>query len=222
MLLSKLVFLCVKNVIYLDDSSFNYPGFCKGDFDNDNNYSTAINNVFSPLNEAISRLQDLDKIPYVVGEVQPNEERIVDLSSLEKKPRRIVGLAVTDQFGNYKKLAFTMFGKDKLRIKSSYSTFSTKFYVEYQEHIETFSSFNIVPLEEDGTDNNIDLFETYGIDEAMSNYIMEYVQGKLQEPIAPELANMHLTRAESYFNNLKDAIKNFPQQVVEKVYTMDD
>ena len=222
MLLSKLVFLCVKNVIYLNDTSFNYPGFCSGDFDNNIDYVTNINNVFSPLNEAIARLQDLDKIPYVVEEIAPSEDRTIDLSLLEKQPRQIIGVAVVDTYGNYRKLAFTMFGKDKIRIKSPYSSFETKIYVEFKEEIETFSKLDILPLEEDGTDNNIDLFKKYGIDEAMSNYIMEYVQGKLLEPIAPELANMHITRSESYFNNLRTAIKSFPQSRVELLYTMDD
>ena len=226
MLLSKLVFLSVKNVIYLSDTSFNYHGFCDGDFDNDIDYATNINNVFSPLNEAIARLQDLDKIPYVVEEVKPSEDKIIDLKELKKKPRYVVGVAVVDIFGNYRKLAFTMFGKDKVRIKSNYSTFSgNKIYIEYKENIETFSREDIVPIKEvegEVIDYNIDLLEEYGIDEAMTNYIMEYVQGKLLEPIAPELANMHVTRAEAYFNNLRTAIKSFPQQSTELKYAIGD
>jgi len=220
MLLSKLAFLAVKNVIYLNDTSFNYVGFCNEDFDNDIDYVTNINNVWSPINEAISRLQDLDKIPYLVEEVEPSVDRIIDLSTLSKQPRRIIGVAVVDANGNYEKLAFSMFGRKQIRLKSSYPTFNVKFYVEYNENIPTFSKDNISKVTSE-EDENIDLFEEYGIDEAMSNYIMEYAQGKLLEPLAPELANMHITRAEAYFNNLPVAKKNFPQQRVERLYGMD-
>ena len=217
MLLSKLVFLAVKNVIYLNDTSFNYEDFCAGDFDNDIDYATNINNVFSPLNEAISRLSDLDRIPYLCDEVTPSADRIVELSALSKKPRRIVGVAVVDRNGNYRKLAFTMFGRNQLRIKTPYSTVFNKFFVEYVENIPTFSKSDIVELS-NGVDNNIDLYDEFGIDEAMANYIMEYVQGKLLEPLAPDLANMHVTRAEAYFNNLAIAKKNFPQEVAYSQY----
>ena len=223
MLLSKLVFLSVKNVIYLNDPSFNYDGFCAGDFDNDIDYATNINNVFSPLNEAIARLQDLERIPYLVDEVQPSADRIIDLSTLTRKPRRIVGVAVVDRYGNYVKLAFSPFGKNKIRINSAYSTIFNKIFVEYAENIPVFSKNDIVEtkiVDDEVVDNNIDLFEQYGIDDAMSNYVMEYVQGKLLEPLAPDLANMHVTRAEAYFNNLSIAKKNFPQQVTQSKYRM--
>lgn len=263
MLLSKLVFLSVKNVIYLDDTSFNYEGFINGDFDNDVDYATNINNVFSPLNEAIGRLSDLERIPYIVEEVfsetyyqiwqykeyyfypgiyktreeaekaiadnnytfamvkerkQRSNENIIDLSKLSRAVRRVINVGAVNSSGDYRKLGHVMFGKNKVRITSPISSFE-EIFIEYKENIPSFSRMDIVPLEEDGiVDNNIDLFEEYGIDEQMSNYIMEYVQGKLLEPLAPELANMHITRAEAYFNNIGTVQSSFPQASTEHKY----
>ena len=215
MLLSKLVFLSVKNVIYLDDTSFNYEGFINGDFDNDIDYATNINNVFSPLNEAISRLSDLDKIPYIVDQV-PIENCVINLDDCSRKVKKVINIAQVGSDGSYKKLGHVMFGRNGVRVVSPYSTINT-FYVEYKEKIPAFSEEDIVPIV-DGQDNNIDLNAEYGIDDAMSNYIMEYVQGKLLEPLAPELANMHITRAEAYFNNIVSAQTSFPQQMVDREY----
>lgn len=221
MLLSKLVFLCVKNVIYLNDTSFNYEGFVDGDFDNDIDYATNINNVFSPLNEAITRLSDLERIPYIVDEVEVEQDKTIDLTKCSKKIRHVLNVAQVGEDGSFRKLGHVMFGKNKVRIVSPFSTFFSKIYIEYKENIPAFSRLDIAPVEEkDGefVDNNIDLNDKYGIDDGMCNYIMEYVQGKLLEPIAPDLANMHITRAETYFSNIDTVKQSFPQIDVEKKY----
>ena len=61
---------------------------------------------------------------------------------------------------------------------------------------------------------------TYYIEntDGMCNYIMEYVMGKLTEQISPEIANMHITRAEQYFNGLKPNNSNLTQHSVKSVY----
>lgn len=213
MLLSKLVFLSVKNVIYLNDPSFNYDGFLQEDFDNDIDYAQNINNVFTPLNEAITRLSDLERIPYIVEEVKVESDRTIDLTKCEHKIRRVVNVAQVGTDGSFVKLGHVMFGKNKVRITSPFSSYN-KIYIEYKQDIPAFSR---VDFEED-----IDLSEEYGIDEAMTNYIMEYVQGKLSEPLAPELANMHITRAETYFSNIPTVQSSFPQINVEKLYRIGD
>ena len=224
MLLSKLVFLCVKNVIYLDDDSFNYDGFLQEDFDSDIDYATNINNVFSPLNEAISRLNDLERIPYQIREVHIAADRTIDLSVCKRTVgnhevgvKRVVGVAQINSNGTYKKLAHTSFGKDKIRVISPYSPTSAIF-VEYKENIPVFDRTDLVSVQPDEEDENIDLFNEFGIDEGMAQFIIEYVQGKLLEPIAPELANMHITRAEAYFANIGAVQPSFPQQRVETTY----
>lgn len=227
MLLSKLVFLCIKNVIYLDDSSFNYDGFLQEDFDNDIDYATNINNVFSPLNEAISRLNDLERIPYQIHEVHIAADRTIDLSVCQRQVgnhnvgvKRVVGVAQIFADGSYKKLAHTSFGKGKVRVISPFSTagLNSKIFVEYKENIPVFERGDLVQVQVGEEDTNIELFEEFGIDEGMAQFIIEYVQGKLLEPIAPELANMHITRAEAYFANIGAVQPSFPQQSVEKTY----
>ena len=225
MLLSKLVFLAVKNVVYLDDNSFNYEDFIKGNFDNDIDYAANINNVFSPLNEAISRLSDLERIPYIVTEATVNSDLTINLTSFGNQVKEVKNVAVIGTDGSYRKLAHRMFGKDKVRIVSPFTTFNNKVYIEYKENIPSFSIIDIEPLQiVDGVvnDNNIDLYLAYGITNSMCDFIMEYVQGKLLEPIAPELANAHITRAEAYFSNINPTQSSFPQQVVEKKYEIGD
>ena len=58
----------------------------------------------------------------------------------------------------------------------------------------------------------------YGINDSMCNYIMEYVMGRLTEQISPEIANMHITRAEQYFANIKPNNSNLTQRQVKNVY----
>ena len=221
MLLSKLVFLCVKNVIYLNDTSFNYYGFVKGDFNNDIDYDININNVFSPLNEAISRLSDLERIPYVVEQVQTG--KIIDLSTLTREVKEVINVAQVHSDGSYHKLHHVMFGRDKVRIVSPINCHDP-IYVEYKENIKEFDKTDIVPIVEDplegDLDLNIDLYKEYGINNTIANYIIEYVQGKLLEPIAPELANMHITRAEAYFANIAVAKTSFPQLVNATKYVI--
>ena len=69
MLLSRLVYNAIKSVKYLDDKNFTYDGFKKGDFDDDVDYSSEINNVYDSLNRVIHELSDAHKIPFKVAKV---------------------------------------------------------------------------------------------------------------------------------------------------------
>lgn len=288
MLLSKLVYLCIKNVVYLNDASFNYKDFVNGEFDNDIDYSMSINNVFSPLNEAISRLSDLNRIPFIIEKVitiekvtylkrkyfRPNigvskvyqpigtenvdvsfnevkdtlyingvlnseypvivlyddgvisnfttdkftvsktEEKEIDLNQFSTIVKEVIGVAQ-----NNKSLIFKQKYIDSIAILSPIIS-SEPIYVEYKEDIKTFNRDDICPIEEDEVDNNIDLRERYGISESACSFIMEYVQGKLLEPMAPELSNLHITRAENYFSNLQPAKSFTSQNVTYKKYVI--
>ena len=66
------------------------------------------------------------------------------------------------------------------------------------------------------------ILKEYGITDSMCNYIIEYVKGKLFEQENPDVANMHITRAEQYFNNIKPSTSAFSQQVVRTVYGVGD
>lgn len=227
MLLSKLVYLSVKNVLYYSDSSFTYDAFLEGNFDSDPDYATNINNVFLPLNEALARLNDLNRIPYKIQEIEfdsDEEEYNVDLTTeiLDDDENTVNVKEVVDVGvfvdGIALRIPFIPFGLNKIHIEAS----CTPIYVEYKEDIPMFSIDDLVERETDDdgnvVDDNIDLRVKYGITEAMSNYIIEYIQGKLLEPIAPELANMHLTRAETYFSNFPTVDATFRQKSVARKF----
>lgn len=212
MLLSKLVYYIVKNVKYLEDLGFIYESFKVGDFDNDLDYINSINNVFTPLNEAIHRLSDRNKIPNITMQVNA-VNGVVDFSKIDKKIKKIISV-FTLYKDKYLCCPFKYLGQYKILVNSK----TPWVYIEFKEDIKNFEKidFNYKDKEEyDGT-NDIDLSE-YGINETMISYIIEYCQGKLMETIAPEIANMHITRSEQYFNDLEDFSRNFHQEQITKI-----
>lgn len=223
MLLSKLVYLCVKNVLYLADSSFTYEAFLEGDFNNDSDYATNINNVFSPLNQALARLNDLERIPYKVDVISYRDivNNVLDYSKLSASVSDVINV-VQEYEGEYRNLAFRQFGSNKILITDYFKESSEyPILVEYKQELPYFGISDIKEVELVNAvfvDDNIDLKATYGISESASNYVMEYVQGRLLEPIAPDLANMHISRAEQYFAGLKANTSMFHQDQVENIY----
>lgn len=254
MRLSELVFLSVKNVNYFDDDSMTYNEFMqtylKGS-DNYTDYSVAISNVFTPLNEAIARLSDLEKIPYKVVEVAQDklENMLLNIKNLGVNIKEVISVARSD---TYEKLPFAPYGVDKIRLLrpharvgalgiyianddygqiTYFGNASLPLILEYKEEIPTFDKtfIDYVDADEDNEFDSEDELELnpkdkdmseYGINGTMCQYIIEYCQGKLEEQIAPDLALMHLTRAEQYFNNLSTVKSAFVQQVVHKKYTI--
>ena len=235
MKLSKLVFLCVKNVLYLNDSSFNYMSFLRQDFDADPDYDTNINNVFTPLNEAIARLSDLERIPYKLEQVKfESNSKTIDLKNLTQVSEDKVAIKVKEvcgvgQFLNGRPflLAYKQIG-DKVIVIDDLADRSQPVYIEYKEDIPYFDRDNIPAKDPDTQDvrvdtsgnptPDVDLKEEYGLNDSMCNFVIEYVKGKLEEPIAPDIANMHLTRAEAYFSNIRTVRPVFVQRVVRNYY----
>ncbi len=85
MQLSKLVYEVVKNVKYLEDTGFTYEAFVRGEYDNDLDYKNSINNAFSPINEAIHRLSDRNKIKHKIELIgKANNNGIIDLGLRHK------------------------------------------------------------------------------------------------------------------------------------------
>ena len=209
MLLSKLVYLSIKNVLYQNDYSFTYENFMNGSFDDDIDLSMQINNVFSPLNEAIARLSDLDRIPYRFARIRPSQYGEVELSGLTHEVKEVMGVMQNGHAIAFKKLGTTLY--------LEWFDTSKDATIEYSEDIPSFSKDDLVELEEGQPDGNIDL-KIYGISEGMCNYIIEFVKGKLLEPLAPELANLHITTAESYFQTLNPVKKATIQTVVHKKF----
>lgn len=219
MLLSKLVYLVIKNVKYMSDTNFTYDSFLQGDFNDDVNYANSINNAFTPLNEAIHRLSDSNKIKYKVIELPAaNEEGIIDISSI-KNIKTIVSIFMLCD-GNYEVVPYREFGLNSIFLPNNRKT---KLFMQYKEDIPHFTNTDYEYKKINETTltkiNDVELKE-YGLNETMCSYIIEYCQGKLQETIAPELANMHITRAEQYIADLDEQQTQLIQQSVVNVFRM--
>lgn len=216
MLLSKLVYLCVKNAIYYDDASFTYEQFLQGRYDGDPDYATNINNAFGPINEAIMRLGDLERIPHRLAQVQLTNGTF---SKSSMKIRSIVAVATMVEGKPYP-LNFYDLGN----LVSVPEAGNGYVLCEYKEDIPNFDSssyeYEYVPNSAGGyslsTSRDVDL-SAYGITEAMCSAIVEYAKGNLNEQVAAELANMHLTRAEQYFANIEPAKSVLKQERVRRV-----
>ena len=201
MKLSKLVYLCVKNAIYYDDASFTYEQFLQGRYDGDPDYATNIQNAFGPINEAIMRLGDLERIPYRVDDVTATDGAFPK-STLKSPCRSIVGVA-TMKNGEVRALPF----REVIPPFGSYS-----YTYEYvPNELGGYSLF--------GEPSDVEL-KDHNISDAMCSAIIEYVKGNLNEQVAAELANMHLTRAEQYFANIEPAKSSLRQGLVRAKYRM--
>lgn len=222
MKLSNLVFNAVKNVKYLEDTNFSYDGFIRGEFDSDMDYANSINNVFAPLNEAIHRLSDMNKISFCIERLpSPSANKLIDIQALSYDIKTIVNVFILID-GDYQKVNHREFGRNKILLIDAPSD-NYEYYIEYIQDIPNFSRDDIYYFED--TENVIDQrdfeLKDYGITDTMCSYIIEYCQGKLLEPIAPELANLHLTRAEQYFNDLDTRQTSFYQKQVKRKYRIE-
>lgn len=222
MKLSKLVYLCVKNAIYYDDASFTYEQFLEGRHDGDPDYATNIQNAFGPINEAIMRLGDLERIPYRVEDVIATDG-FFPKSTLLKPCRSIVGVA-TMRNGEVHALPFSEVG-NRIYVQG---ICDGKLLCEYKEDIEPFGTYSYnydyVPNETGGYSlfgepSDVEL-KDHNISDAMCNAIIEYAKGNLNEQVAAELANMHLTRAEQYFANIEPAKSALRQGGVKAKFRM--
>lgn len=221
MKLSKLTYNVVKNVKYLDDFGFTYEAFKAGEYDGDQDYSNSINNAFAPINEAIHRLSDRDKIAFSFQYGVPIiDGSFADLSQIARKIKKIKCVFAMSG-GDYRALAFREMGGKRLFIMTPLLK-GEAVGIQFSEDIPSFSrdDFSYFADEsEDVTESDVELLD-YGVSETACDYIIEYAQGKLQEQIAPELANMHLTRAEQYFDDLETSQTAFYQQGVERKFAI--
>lgn len=216
MKLSELVYEVVKNVKYIDDPSFDYESFVLDEFNADQDYANSINNAFTPINEAIHRLSDRNKIAFAtlcLGKCGG----VVNYLIQDHPVKKVKGVFFIEN-NNYKTVGYREMGKGKILITDP---IQREYWLQYVEDIKNFKRSDYKYNQNDfgviEKDHDEDLSE-YGINETMCSYIIEYAQGKLQEPIAPELANMHLTRAEQYFEDLDEQQTAFTHQAVRNKY----
>ena len=215
MKLSELVYQCVKNVAFNDDTSFSFENFLEGNFDGSADYATHINNAFIAVNEAIARLSDLERIPYRVEKCDV-VDNVIDLNKCIFNVKEVISVA--RYFSSFEKLNHRPFGIDKVFVEGAYDYLT---YIEYKEDIPFFTKDDIkYETDYEGfelNDKSVDL-RTYGITNSMCNYIIEYVMGKLFELSSVEVANMHLSRAETYFMNIRPTTSAFAQKNVTATY----
>ena len=232
MKLSELVFLTVKNAIYLDDVSFTYDSF-KRDFDifNDSaEYGNYIQNAMLGINEAIARLNDLNRIPFRISdklEVSDNQVTLPEYITITNTNanknvyiKEIIAVARVTKGGiipiNFRQLSRT-------QIYVFVGT-ADDIQVEFKLDIPHFSN-NDFRYEEDEIDStlteikDIDLY-TFGINDSMCNYIMEYASAKLTSDVNESVSNLHINRAEQYFANIAPYRSAFAQSVVIPKYTI--
>jgi len=208
MKLSRLTYEVVKNVKYLEDTGFTYIAFKEGEYDGDQDYANSINNAMTPINEAIHRLSDRNKIMYQIVCVNVPSDGIVDITRYSSSIKKIKAMFYLNN-GKYKNVSYRELGRGFVLINN---VLNLPLYIQYIEDIKNFEKDDIYNSETDVELSNV------GISETMCSYIIEYAQGKLQEPIAPELANLHITRAEQYFDDLEEQQTYFNQECVTKKY----
>ena len=207
MKISEITYQVVKNVKYLEDIGFTYEAFVNKEYDNDQDYTQSIVNAMAPINEAIHRLSDRNKIDFKGVSVGVPNSSLVDIKQVSRV-KKIKSMFYMEK-SDYETVGFRECGKGYVFIER---VFKKPLYMQFVEDIHPFKMSDI--YEED---KDIDL-SIIGINETMCDYIIEYAQGKLQEPIAPELANMHITRAEQYFDDLDEQQTVFSQKVVAKKF----
>jgi hypothetical protein len=211
MKLSELTYQVVKNVIYLEDAGFSYEAFVNGDYNNDQDYANFINNAMVPINEAIHRLSDRNKIAYKLLSIGEPKDNLIDTSRLNTKIKKIKSIFYLGKNDRFIRVGFREFSAGLIYIET---VIRCPLFIQYIEDIKHLS---IETGERYNKEKDIDLYNI-GITETMCDYIIEYAQGKLLEPIAPELANLHINRAEQYFDDLEEQQTYFTQDVVEKRY----
>ena len=208
MKISELTYQVVKNVKYIDDIGFTYEAFINKEYDADQDYSNSINNAMTPINEAIHRLSDRNKIAFEVASAGIPTNSLVDISNFSKRIKKIKSVFYMSN-GEYQKVGYREYAKGWIFISR---VLKAPLYVQYIQDIPSFKLDDIYSIDKD-----VDL-EQIGINDTMCSYIIEYAQGKLQEIIAPELANMHITRAEQYFDDLDEQQTPFYQNLITKKY----
>ena len=242
MKLSELVFKTVKNTVYLDDVSFTYDRFKKGEFDDTADYGMYINNALLPINEAIARLNDLNRIPFSISnELSVDSDGIVAIPS-ELNVKEIIAVGNITPYG-VRIVDYRPFGANQIMILNNtgfslayntklevpYSNNGDKVRLEYKQDIKHFDNndwyyFNDYLLEDSeieetdyDDDKDVEL-KDYGINDSICNYIIEYASAKLSEDINASVSNLHINRAEAYFSNIEPCKSAFRQNVITPKY----
>ncbi len=214
MKLSFLVYEGVKNVKYLDTTAYTYESFKKGEFNNDLDYVNQIHNVYSPLNMALHRLSDRGKLPTKSYMLPIQQNNVYDISGISSDINEIKNVYSFCPFNGYETVEYRTVGTTTLILLNAKP--NKQYYIEYVQDIPHFNN-NDWRYDEEGHEvKDVDL-RTYGITDTMCSYVIEYIRGNLLEPIDPQMATIHLNRAEEYMADLRDYQTLFNKNRVKNV-----
>jgi hypothetical protein len=183
MLLSQLKYHIIKKVLGVSESDFTYKSYLNNNFRDDYRVKELENSVILPINEAIARLNDLQKITNQVF-------KLTAIDSVVVLPLDVKEVIAVQNY-NGEQYEFIKEGLDKIRLVNA--PHLERLLVELS--IDTF-------LENDQNEKEL---RTLGITNQMCGYIVDYVVGKIFTEISPNEASGYLSSAESYFSNIPTA-----------------
>lgn len=232
MLLSTLIYECVRDSIGIPGDTMTEDDFI-ADFSGKartKNYSMQISVLFSALNKALSRLYDSEKIQPFVKNFEV-EGGYIDLSGENGGQVDVLNVAVGNNGLAYRNIPFRLYN-DKLFLVADGVSPAPKegvATVEYRKRLPHWDR-DVVETTDSDADSvteraatakakSIDLWGDYHIPDRACDYIKEYVESVVVEPMAPDVASLHWQRAESYFSALKDySDPGFRQTVANNVF----
>jgi|LAHS01.1.fsa_nt_gb hypothetical protein len=221
MLLSKLVYQSIIASDLLGDGALSYDDLLKGIGSHNNDYARAINLAFVPLNEYFQRLSNLDQIRYAVEDVGliSSDSLYIPLANLKNECKKVVSVFQYLEDGDYRTISYRLEG-NQIRITGSW-LLDKDVHVQYAINMPMFSYSDIpsITINSDESEttvgDDVDLYSKYGITNNACSHAIEWVQGKLMEDSAPELANLHINHVESYLSGLDPVNIAFNQQRIE-------
>lgn len=173
-------------------------------------WALQVSAAFKALNLALSRLQDYRKIPFSHDFHTIFTNNVADFDKGE-----IVNVVIPS-FNGYENIKFRTFDRNtKVELISRFEIANP--IIEYKKTIPHFSESSLSKITEDG-DSNVDLTKEYGITDQMCDYIIEFACAQIMEVVAPDLSNLHNSRAEQYFAGLETVGTAYRQDHVSDFY----
>ena len=206
MKLSQLVYECIKSSSNLQTNNFTYEAFMDSTYSDKLDFSYQFANVFSALNLALSRLADSNKIPFKVDTDIEVKNKYVEFNK-----GKVFNIVILKN-GDYERIGFRTLEQNKKYLLETNLNVS-KVAVEYLPTLPHIFNW------EDMKEKDADLEDTWGINDLMCSYIIEFVKGQIMEIYSPEIANLHNNRAEQYFADIKRAQTSFYQKKIKNVWS---
>lgn len=209
MRLSELAYLAVKRAVGDMGKTMSYEDFCKGEAATDTYLSNSVDRVFSDINAFFGRLVQLERIPariegFDVSGRKKGNGVLIPFADLSFTPNVIKAVFQFRDDSDYVSLRWSVFQNGILIRETAYD--DREVYVQYRLSMPSFRYSDVVGLEEDSEgnviDNNIDLYERYGIMEEAMPLCIDYVDSLQNRDSDASLANNLMIQTESRINGL--------------------